>query len=483
MEQKNLGFPFEPPLVFDPWFEHLPRLFHESVESTPLRDPELLALSPQALKALNWPSPQQIPQNELRDWLNGNRRIPGDQRLASRYAGHQFGVWAGQLGDGRAISLGEFRDSQHQIWEIQTKGSGRTPFSRHGDGKAVVRSSVREFLGSEAMAALGVPTTRALALIIGSDPVVRERIERSALVARLFRSNLRFGHFEYAFHFGHHKELQDLTEATRLRFFPEASNLEEMLEIVVHRTARLISLWQSLGFCHGVMNTDNMSVLGDTIDYGPFGFLDDTELDWICNHSDHEGRYAYHRQPAVALWNLEKWLVCFTPFVAQEKLQHILDLYAPRFEAEWLSCFRQKLGLFEKQTDDQELVRDLLLALHEDRLDFTLSFRELATPEKIQAKSGSSYEMWLQRYQKRLEAEDHSPEERQTLMNRTNPLYVLRNAIAQDVIDDVLGGSTRLLHLALRVFADPFQFHEEAPPQWKERPSAQRKGYSLSCSS
>jgi uncharacterized protein YdiU (UPF0061 family) len=264
-------------VTFNNTFKTLPKFFYEVVKPTPIKNPKLIHVT-KLRDELG------LTDVDLTSWLNGELHLSGEERISSRYAGHQFGVWAGQLGDGRAISLGEINGQ-----EVQTKGSGLTPFSRMGDGKAVIRSSVREYLCSEAMFGLGIPTTRVLALLTGDDKVRRETIERSAIVARVFPSNLRFGHFEMAFHFQKDEELNALIDYTNKNFFP-GKTIEEMLREIVKRTAHLMAHWQNVGFCHGVMNTDNMSVLGLTIDYGPFGFLEDTVLNYICNHSDHQGR-------------------------------------------------------------------------------------------------------------------------------------------------------------------------------------------------
>ena len=284
---------------FDNSFQKLPAFLYEHVAPTLLKQPLLIHVT-ELKKELGLES---LSDSDLQKWLNGEIRISNEQRIATRYAGHQFGSFAGQLGDGRAISLGEILSSDGKRWEIQTKGSGMTPFSRMGDGKAVIRSSVREYLCSEAMYGLRIPTSRVLAIIIGEDKVYRETIERSAIIARVFPSNIRFGHFEMCYHYNRKDVLNDLIEYTRYTFFDGVS-IEEMLAQIIDKTALLMAHWQTAGFCHGVMNTDNMSILGITIDYGPFVFLEDTDLSHVCNHSDHQGRYAYDNQPSVAAWNL-----------------------------------------------------------------------------------------------------------------------------------------------------------------------------------
>src|SRR5690606_23829644 len=258
---------------------------------------------------------------------------PGGQTLAAVYSGHQFGVWAGQLGDGRAHLLGEVAGPRGS-WELQLKGSGMTPYSRMGDGRAVLRSSVREYLASEAMHGLGIPTTRALALVVSDDPVMRETVETAAIVTRMSPSFVRFGSFEHWSSRRQPEELRILADYVIDKFYPDCRQADDgphepllrLLAEVTRRTALLMADWQAVGFCHGVMNTDNMSILGLTLDYGPYGFMDTFRLDHICNHSDTEGRYAWNRQPSVALWNLYRLggsLHALVPDV--EALRAVLD--------------------------------------------------------------------------------------------------------------------------------------------------------------
>ncbi len=466
-------------------FQTLPPFLFEKVKPTPISQPKLIHVT--ALKeklGLN------LSDQELTAWLNGEKELPGDERISSRYAGHQFGVWAGQLGDGRTISLGEIV-IDNERYEIQTKGSGLTPFSRMGDGKAVIRSSVREYLCSEAMSGLGIPTTKVLALMTGNDPVYRETVERSALVARVFPTNLRFGHFEMCFHFEKEEELRKLITYTRETFFPGIST-EEMLREIVKRTAHLIANWQNVGFCHGVMNTDNMSVLGLTIDYGPFGFLEDTVLNYICNHSDHHGRYAYNQQPSIGMWNLERLLVCFMHEVPKEKLQEILNHYPDFFEQEYLRLSRIKLGLLQENPQDFQLLVDALNMLSKLSLDYTFFWRQLChfktgDPGSMKALFdyyGNRQELqeWLVKYSLRLKEENSNDSNRCERMRKTNPKYVLKNYIAQEVIEDVELGSSGKLEKFLQLFQSPFEEHPDFEKYALPTPPEQ-KNYEVSCSS
>ena len=441
----------KPGFKFQNTFSTLPQELFEVVQPTPISAPQLIHTT--ELKAdLGL---EALSDDDLRNWLNSEDRMEGDQHIATRYAGHQFGVWAGQLGDGRAISLGEIVTPENKRFEIQMKGAGLTPFSRMGDGKAVIRSSVREYLCSEAMSGLGIPTSRVLALIIGDDKVYRETVERSSLVARVFPSNIRFGHFEMFYHSGKKETLQKLIEYTCNSFF-EVATPEEMLSEVVKRTATLMAKWQNVGFCHGVMNTDNMSILGLTIDYGPFGFLEDTVLNFVCNHSDHNGRYAYNQQPSVGMWNLERLLICFMDVVPKEKLEAILNTYVKVFETEYARLCREKLGLQTEVPTDYPLFIDLLKILGTLNIDYTFFFRQLAGYEKANPISlknfwdyyGKREEVikWLVRYDERLGLETLSDSERSLKMKATNPKFVLKNYIAQEVIKDVEAGNSDKLN-------------------------------------
>lgn len=468
-------------------FQSLPSELFVRVDPTPISNPVLIHTS--ALKTQL--GLDQLNNDDLRNWLNGEAALAGESRVSTRYAGHQFGVWAGQLGDGRAISIGEIVSPTGERFEIQTKGSGLTPFSRMGDGKAVIRSSVREYLCSEAMFGLGIPTTRVLALLTGNDEVYRETVERSALVARVFPTNIRFGHFEMCYHFEKKEALKKLIEYTADTFF-EVATTEEMLREVVKRTAKLIANWQAVGFCHGVMNTDNMSILGITIDYGPFGFLEDTVLNYVCNHSDHHGRYAYNQQPSVAMWNLERLLICFMDEFPKEKLEEILNTFVPEFEGEYGRLARAKLGLKTETPNDFALFIELMKTMATLNVDYTFTFRQLShyqkgKPDSIQAfwdyyGQREEFKKWLVRYDERLGLESVSDHERNLYMRSVNPKYVLKNYIAQEVIADVEAGSNHKLTEWLKVLYRPFDEHP-AYDRYSMPTPYEFKNIEVSCSS
>jgi serine/tyrosine/threonine adenylyltransferase len=422
----------------------------------------------------------------IADWLDsdaalqvlaGNAVAPGTHPFASVYSGHQFGVWAGQLGDGRALLLGEI-DTPAGAMEVQLKGSGLTPYSRMGDGRAVLRSSIREFLGSEAMHALGIPTTRALAVVGSPLPVRREAIETAAVVTRVAPSFLRFGHFE---HFAHTAALRRLFDAICARYFPDvAPTPPALLEEVARRTARLLAQWQLVGFCHGVMNTDNLSLLGLTIDYGPFGFLDAFDPMHVCNHSDDQGRYAYARQPSVAFWNLHALAQSLLPLMdgapeaASEALLAALEPYKAEFAQAMVGGLRRKLGLVAEHDDDAALADDLLKLMAEDRADFTIAWRRMSSLDAARDcfVQRDKFDTWSVRYRQRLAFESSDDADRAARMRGANPKFVLRNHLAQTAIERAQAGDFSETQRLLKILEHPYdeQPEHEAyagfPPDW-----------------
>jgi uncharacterized protein YdiU (UPF0061 family) len=399
------------------------------------------------------------------------------------YSGHQFGQWAGQLGDGRAITLGELPVGESsELWDIQLKGAGKTPYSRFGDGRAVLRSSIREYLCSEAMHGLGIATTRALCLTTGETGVVRETIEPAAIVCRVARSHIRFGHFEHFHYSNNPQSVKQLADYLIGRHFCEWSDNPKryylLLQSCVLGTAKTIAQWQSVGFCHGVMNTDNMSILGDTIDYGPFGFLDTYDPGFICNHSDHQGRYSFQNQPSVALWNLNALATCFSSLLDTSEITDCLQQY----ENEYLSHYRQimakKLGLLEYTQSDESLINQLLVMMANDRVDYTLFFRKLCDfSEQNQSIRDyfidrDKFDLWSMDYLLRVKAQDLGDEQRKQAMQQVNPAYVLRNYMAQDAIKAAENGDFSEVELLLTILKDPFVSRPEAekyaglPPDW-----------------
>ena len=430
----------------------------------------------------------------------GNVAPQGSQPLASVYSGHQFGVWAGQLGDGRALLLGEV-ETANGSFEIQLKGAGRTPYSRGGDGRAVLRSSIREFLCSEAMHGLGIPTTRALA-VVGSDMLARrETNESTAVVTRVAPSFIRFGHFEHFAYQGDNDSLKKLADFVIERYYPEcltthdlaANPYAALLAAVSSRTALMAANWQAVGFCHGVMNTDNMSILGLTIDYGPFQFLDGFNPAHICNHSDEKGRYAYNRQPNIAYWNLFCLGQALMPLIEQvegspDAAQAIaikaLEGFKNEFPAALQAKMQAKLGLPDMQNDDKVLIEDVLKLLAKERTDYTIFWRTLSTsvanynfePVRDLFIDRAAFDNWLGQYQLRLQAiigwEGLAHAACSNLMLSSNPKFVLRNHLAQTAIEKANLKDFSEVARLLRVLERPFDEHSDCedlagfPPDW-----------------
>lgn len=486
-------------LAFANSFAALPADFFSRVAPTALPSPYWVGTSPAAGRLIGlgeaW-------SDELLATLAGNRVPAGAAPLAAVYSGHQFGVYVPRLGDGRALLLGEVAGSDGQSWEIQLKGAGLTPYSRTADGRAVLRSSIREFLCSEAMAGLGIPTTRALA-VVGSDyPVFRETTETAAVVTRIAPSFVRFGSFEYFSHTGQHERLRELADYVIRRFHPELMSAPEpylaWLAEVATRTARLIARWQGVGFMHGVMNTDNMSILGLTLDYGPFQFMDGFDATHICNHSDTGGRYAWHRQPEIGFWNLYALGQALIPLTGSEDATRaVLDNYREQFGAALEAEFHAKLGLTGIREGDDALIEDLLQLLHEQRTDWTIFWRKLSHwpadgigPAHHAVRDlfldRSAFDAWAQRYRARLEAEGSVDADRHARLLATNPKYVLRNWIAEEAIAAARGDSgerdfgvvAQVLRMLEAPFAESPEFERYAghPPDWAAN-------LSLSCSS
>lgn len=483
-------------LPFENSYARLHPGMYEVVDPTPLPDPFLVAFNPGAAELLEL-DPSEAANPELPHYLSGGKRLPGAEPIAQAYAGHQFGVWVPQLGDGRAFLLGEVRNQRGGQWDLHLKGAGRTRFSRFGDGRSVLRSAVREYLGCEAMHGLGIPTTRALS-IVGSDlPVEREQVETAATLLRLSPSHIRFGTFQYFAARNELDRVRELADHVVDRHFPElavpgAAYLRLFGE-VCRRSGKLIAQWMAAGFAHGVMNTDNMSVLGLTLDYGPYGFLDDYDAGFICNHTDSGGRYAFDQQPAVGMWSCARFGEALMPVAGEpmEQWQVELESYWPAFMAQYRSSMLAKLGLNSRPadfTDDAErtLITDLLKLLQAERADYTRFFRGLCDfpDSQSSASSGISAAMqsWLERYATRLRAESSNDAERKEKMQRVNPKYVLRNWIAQEAIEQAQARHFGPIEELRGLFADPFADHP-GMERFAEPPSATAREIAVSCSS
>lgn len=477
----------------------------QAIHPTPIPNPYWVAFSTATAKMIQIPlGSNHLPQDP--SWLNllaGNQLFTQSHHfrnpIATVYSGHQFGVWAGQLGDGRAILLGEIDGL-----ELQLKGAGKTAYSRMGDGRAVLRSSIREFLCSEAMHHLGIPTSRALS-VVGSDlPVRRETLETAAVCARVAPSFIRIGHFE---HFAstnnlvHLKELADLLIKDHYQDIANHKDVYlELFKQICTRNAKLVAQWQAVGFCHGVLNSDNISALGLTIDYGPFGFLDQFQIDHICNHSDQAGRYAYHRQPQIMHWNMACLASAFVPLLALEHseeeaqalLRESLGEFASVFGQTWQTLFREKLGFYTAQDGDVELIERLLQAMHDSQVDFTNLFRGLSSVSTL-ASAQEVYlrdyfidrpaiDQWLADYIKRLKSESSNDLERKRRMDLVNPKYILRNYLAQRAIEKAQEKDFSEIATLLKILENPFAEQAEYEA-YASPPPPDLQSIEVSCSS
>ena len=476
-------------------------------------NPTLLHVSDEMQHTLKF-SNEDIQSREFLEFVTGNSVLKNSKPFAMCYAGHQFGNWAGQLGDGRAINLGEIKD-----WAVQLKGSGPTPYSRTADGLAVLRSSVREYLCSEAMHHLGVPSTRALSLSLTGDKVLRDVMyngnpahEKGAIVSRVAKSFLRFGNFEIFSSRNDIKNLKILTDYTVKSHFshlgkPSKEVYLQFFQEVTNKTLEMIIHWQRVGFVHGVMNTDNMSILGLTIDYGPYGWLEGFDFGWTPNTTDKEHkRYRYGNQPTIGLWNLYQLANALYPLIEEAApLEKILEGYKSNFEKKSQDMMRAKLGLTSAKETDINIIQSLENNLQATETDMTIFFRTLSsfkkeqpekgveliqdafyTPDTIKGNVLNNWKQWFADYAKRLEDETTSADERQKQMNKINPKYVLRNYMAQLAIDKADKGDISLLEELYLLLKEPYLEQPKFEHWFAKRPEWARHkvGCSmLSCSS
>ena len=526
------------PFAWQSGFAALGPDFYTHLHPEPLPAPYWVGRSERLARQLGL-SADPMDSAELLEALTGNLLLPDSNPLASVYSGHQFGQWAGQLGDGRAILLGEARQADGSGLEIQLKGAGRTPYSRMGDGRAVLRSSIREFLGSEAMAGLGIPTSRALC-VTGSDARVRrEEIESAAVVTRVAPSFIRFGHFEHFSYNEKQRELRVLADYVIQRYYPEClqenwhtvqsdialdatkyrtksdavsaqitlwagwNPYARLLQRVSEKTAAMVASWQSVGFCHGVMNTDNMSILGLTIDYGPFQFMDAYVPGHICNHSDTGGRYAFNKQPNIAYWNLYALGQALLPLIGEQEVAvAALESYKTVFPAEFEGRMGCKLGLAGRQdatpSADRGLIENILKLLAQDRVDFTIFWRRLSrfvanSPASLPLAAcpgisvvrdlfldRSKFDGWITQYSE--QAVQLERERMVSLMLQTNPKYVFRNHLGEEAIQQAKLKDFSGVADLLKILETPFDEHPAHeskagfPPDWAA-------GIEISCSS
>lgn len=435
--------------------------------------------------------------------ISGLKTIKNCAPYAMLYSGHQFGHYVDELGDGRAITLAEIKNQNNETWELQLKGSGLTPYSREGDGRAVLRSTIREYLCSEAMHGLGIPTTRALSIIRSNDKIIREKLEPGALLTRIAASHIRFGNFEVFYHRHQYTHVRILADHVIKQYYPELkfdnNPYRALLSEVIKRTAKMIAQWQAAGFSHGVMNTDNMSVLGLTIDYGPYGFMEAYDPGFICNHSDHHGRYAFDQQPDIGLFNISCFAQTLLPLLDEnpDKAQMIAIREMKTYKHDYLRYYtkimQKKLGLTTQSVEDKLLLNDLLTMMKDDRVDYTILFRRLCDFDSSNLSANNKirdlfqqrerFDQWEVRYQQQLSKENMSDSERQLKMKKINPKYILRNymleiAIQKAQVDHDYSEVDTLFNLLQTPFDEQPEYESYAgfPPDWAQT-------ISVSCSS
>lgn len=483
-------------LEFDNTYARLPEAFYERILPTPFSNPHLVSFNPDAAKLIDL-DPNESARQELVEYMCGKEILPGAEPIAMLYTGYQFGVYNRRLGDGRAILLGEVRNKSGEKWDLHLKGAGRTRFARRFDGRSVLRSTIREYLCSEAMHHLGIPTTRALCITGSDEKVQRETTETGAMLLRMAPTHVRFGSFEAFYYTAQKEHLKQLADYVIYHHFPHLEDTEDkyqhFLSEVVIRTARLIARWQAVGFAHGVMNTDNMSILGITLDYGPFGFMDEYNPSFKPNHTDHMGRYVFNKQPDVAYWNLECLAKTFSPLISKEQAEEALNDFDTAFTEHYMELMKEKVGFKQQMKEDKTLLDQLLNILEANQIDYTNFFRALGN-FKLKAEGNNTalrdlvnhneqFDGWLKQYRERLSAEQSDDEERKLHMDKVNPKYVLRNYIAQKaIIDAVEFNDYSEIECQLKLFRNPYEEqpgmeeYTAPPPDWS-------KHLVISCSS
>lgn len=459
--------------TFDNSYLQLPGRFYSRLAPEPASRPERVRINHALAKQLNI-DPAWLSSPEGIEVLAGNRVPPGTETFATVYAGHQFGNWVPQLGDGRALVLGEVIGRDGLRYDIQLKGSGRTPYSRGGDGRAPLGPVLREYVVSEAMAAMGVPTTRALAAVTTGDPVYREGVLPGGVLTRVARSHIRIGTFQFFYSKQDSEALRLLARHVIDRHYPEAARADNpvraLLDEVVAAQARLVARWQLLGFIHGVMNTDNMLLSGETIDYGPCAFMDAFNPGQVFSSIDRQGRYAYANQPGIAHWNLANLAQALLPVLnedgeqALKMAQESVDAFPDQYQVAYRHGMARKLGLAEPREEDDALAGDLLEIMAAEQTDFTLCFRRLSDLADANSSQqlaglfdfGEAFAAWLERWRGRIGEDPQSPAERQAAMYRANPVFIPRNHLVEAVINSATAdGDLKPFHQLVDLLESP----------------------------
>lgn len=464
---------------FDNSYACLPEFFYSELNPTPVKNPELIILNEKLAESFGL-SVKNLSKKEIADVFAGNVLPEGSEPLAQAYAGHQFGYFT-MLGDGRAILLGEHKLQTNERFDIQLKGSGRTPYSRGGDGRAALGPMLREYIISEAMYSLKIPTTRSLAVVTTGEPVYRNNILKGAILTRTAASHLRVGTFQYAANYGTLEDLQALADYAIERHFSDLRNEKNkyvlMFREIIKRQANLISKWMLVGFIHGVMNTDNMTISGESIDYGPCAFMDRYDSKTVFSSIDTYGRYAYGNQPSMGEWNLARLAEAILPLfdedsekaykIASDELSEFNNLYG----RSWLSGMRAKLGLFNEESEDEKLINNLLNLMEKYSVDFTNTFLSLTLDKQDETELFSSQEFkeWFKFWQERLNRQNESKEESHNLMRNSNPAVIPRNYRVEEALDAAENGDLSVMERLLNALSKPFE-HTQDQNEYSQLP-------------
>jgi len=464
-------------MKFNNHFEKLGADFAQKILPTPLTNQHLVAYNPEVCELVELDE-KTLHSKKFLDAIFGNSEDKNFCYLAQAYAGHQFGHFVNSLGDGRAILLAQVAEKNKASYDLVLKGSGKTPFSRpyvlNADGRAVLRSSIREFLASEALQHLGIPTSRALCLIASDSQAQREVLEPAAQIIRIAPSHIRFGTFEYFFYQKKNAQVKILADYAMQNYFGCAKTYGDFLREVVRTTATMIAKWQAFGFCHGVMNTDNMSIHGITFDFGPFGFLDEYDPHHICNHSDQQGRYSYINQPTIGLWNLNAFAITLSSLIGMDEIKETLETYEEIFLDEYHKLMAQKLGFSGIDDEIKKFIYETLALLEKEKLDYTFFFRNLLNYTTEAA--------WSEKHQALLQRKNIEKSAAQKLIKQSNPKFILRNYLLQNAISKAEAGDFSEVKHLQQIMKNPFDEQEEneiyaaLPPAWA-------KELCISCSS
>ena len=452
---------------FDNTYSKLPKSFLENIKPVPVKDPKLIILNKNLANQLNLDF-SKFSDTDLAKMFSGNNLPEGSETIAQAYAGHQFGHFT-MLGDGRAVMLGEHLDKDNNRFDIQFKGSGRTSFSRSGDGRAVLGPMLREYIISEAMHALNIPTTRSLAVVSTGEDVIREQMLPGAILTRVASSHIRVGTFQYIAATQNADDLKTLFNYTIDRHYPEIKDSKtkalDLLNLLMKKQCELVINWMRVGFIHGVMNTDNMTVSGETIDYGPCAFMDQYHPQTVFSSIDQNGRYSYNNQPRITKWNLARFAECIIPLIDQDEQKAIsiatetINNFEKLYEEKWLNMMRDKLGLFGEDVDDKHLIFELLTWMENNKADFTNTFCNLMGIQSIKDPiyQNQEYLNWTAKWKKRLEKNNTGKEKYLELMRSVNPIFIPRNHKVEEALKDASENKLETLNQLLEVIKSPYK--------------------------